>query len=247
MAAPAPPLAQQPCENCSIRARAVCARCQDTQLAQLESLKYCRSFDAGQVIVWAGERMEFVGTVLSGMADLTQQLVDGRRQMVGLLLPGDFVGRPGRAVARYTVTATTATTLCCFKRDQFEDLLQETPDLAGRLLAMTLDELDAARDWMMLLGRKSARERIASLLVILARREAALIGQIPEGRIGIELPLTREAIADRLGLTLETVSRQFGALKADRLIVLEGARRVVVPSFAALVAECGDDAEEALA
>ena len=95
----------------------------------------------------------------------------------------------------------------------------------------------------MLLGRKSAREKIASLLVILARREAALLRRRPEGRIIVNLPLTREAMADYLGLTLETVSRQMSTLKRAGVIELDGKRRVIVPMFEALVAESGDDSD----
>ncbi|MDS9468543.1 Crp/Fnr family transcriptional regulator [Paracoccus sp. MBLB3053] len=237
---------QQACDICPIRTRAVCAHCDGDELAELETMKYYRSFEAGQVIVWAGDRMDFVASVVSGMAGLTQQLEDGRTQMVGLLLPSDFLGRPGRDLASYTVTATSDILLCCFRRKPFEKLLRETPHLASRLLEMTLDELDSARDWLLLLGRKSAREKIASLLVILARREAALIRQRPGGRIVIELPLTREAMADYLGLTLETVSRQMGALKREGLIELEGKRRVNIPSFENLVVESGDDTDGGL-
>ncbi|MFH5776081.1 transcriptional regulator FnrL [Paracoccus sp. NGMCC 1.201697] len=231
------PHSQQACDTCPIRPHAVCAGSPPDQLVVLEGLKFRRSFTAGQVVVWAGEEMDFVASVVSGVAELGRELEDGRRQMVGLLLTGDFLGRPGRAIAPYTVVAATDMTLCCFRRAQFEQLLTKMPALANRLLEMTLDELDVARDWMLLLGRKSARERIASLLVLLARRESAMIGQTPTDRIAIELPMTREAIADHLGLTLETVSRQLAALKADKVIVLDGKRRVTVPSFAALVAE----------
>lgn len=237
---------QQPCGNCPIRNRAVCAHCEGDELSGLEELKYYRTFQAGQVLVWAGDRMDFVGSVMSGMAGLTQQLEDGRTQMVGLLLPSDFLGRPGRQVAPYTVTATSEIVLCCFRRKPFEDLLARSPQLSGRLLEMTLDELDAARDWLLLLGRKSAREKIASLLVILARRAAALTMQRPKGRFAVELPLTREAMADYLGLTLETVSRQMNALKRDGVIDMEGKRRVIVPAFDALVVESGDDADGGL-
>ncbi len=234
---------QVPCENCPIRYRAVCAHCESAELSELEDMKFYRRYEAGQNVVWAGDRMDFVASVVSGMAGLTQQLEDGRTQMVGLLLPSDFLGRPGREVAAYTVTATSDLLLCCFRRKPFEKLLRERPRVAGRLLEMTLDELDAARDWLLLLGRKSAREKIASLLVILARREAALLRRRPEGRIAVGLPLTREAMADYLGLTLETVSRQMSALKREGVIELDGKRRVIVPSFQQLVLESGEDSD----
>ena len=87
---------------------------------------------------------------------------------------------------------------------------------------MTLDELDAAREWMLLLGRKTAREKIASLLAIIARRDAALQPAAEPGVLVFDLPLTREQMADYLGLTLETVSRQMSALKKDGVISLRG-------------------------
>ena len=99
---------------------------------------------------------------------------DGRTQMVGLLLPSDFVGRPGRERAAYDVVATTDMVMCCFRRKPFEQMMARTPHIAQRLLEMTLDELDAAREWMLVLGRKTAREKIASLIAIIARRDAAL-------------------------------------------------------------------------
>jgi len=187
--------------------------------------------------------MEFVGSVVRGVASLTQAMEDGRTQMVGLLLPSDFVGRPGRDSAAYDVVATTDLVMCCFRKKPFEDMMVRTPHIAQRLLEMTLDELDAAREWMLVLGRKTAREKIASLLSIIARRDATLNLAGVEGQLEFDLPLTREAMADYLGLTLETVSRQVNALKRDGVIDLVGKRHVIVPDFDRLSEEAGDDSD----
>mgnify|MGYP001764929026 CR=1 FL=1 len=231
------------CSDCPIRHRAVCARCESDELGRLEQIKYYRSFQAGQTIIWSGDRMEFVGSVVSGIATLTQTMEDGRRQMVGLLLPSDFVGRPGRPVAAFDVVATTDLVMCCFRKKPFEDMMASTPHIAQRLLEMTLDELDAAREWMLLLGRKTAREKIASLMAIIARRDAALRANAGQGALVFDLPLTREEMADYLGLTLETVSRQISALKRDGIIHLEGKRHIVVPDMDRLLEEAGDDSD----
>lgn len=231
------------CDSCPIKHCAVCARCDADELETLEGIKYYRSFEAGQTVIWSGDRMEFVGSVVSGIASLTQTMEDGRTQMVGLLLPSDFVGRPGRETASYDVVATTDLVMCCFRRKPFESMMAETPHVAQRLLEMTLDELDAAREWMLVLGRKTAREKIASLLCIIGRRDASLKLEGVGGKIVFDLPLTREAMADYLGLTLETVSRQMSALKRDGVIELEGKRHVTVPSFERLLDEAGDDAD----
>ncbi len=232
------------CVDCPIRHRAVCALCESDELSKLEQIKYYRSYQAGQTIIWSGDRMDFVASVVTGIATLTQTMEDGRRQMVGLLLPSDFVGRPGRSTAAYDVTATTDLVMCCFRKKPFEELMSATPHIAQRLLEMTLDELDAAREWMLLLGRKTAREKIASLLAIIARRDASLKSpRSNKGSVIFDLPLTREEMADYLGLTLETVSRQMSALKKDGVIELEGKRHVIVPSINSLMEETGDDTD----
>ncbi|PQO24319.1 transcriptional regulator [Rhodobacteraceae bacterium WD3A24] len=236
----------QDCDDCPIRHRAVCARCEHDELAQLEKIKYYRSFEAGQTVAWSGDRMDFVASVVSGIATLSQTMEDGRRQMVGLLLPSDFVGRPGRESSAYDVVATSDLVMCCFRKKPFEEMMLRTPHIGQRLLEMTLDELDAAREWMLILGRKTAREKIASLIAIIARRDATLALQPPTGGLTFELPLTREAMADYLGLTLETVSRQISALKRDNIIVLEGKRQIRIPDFDALIEQTGDDSDGGL-
>ncbi|WP_108484911.1 transcriptional regulator FnrL [Oceaniglobus ichthyenteri] len=237
-AEPALPSTVGRCSECPIRHNAVCSQCESTELQQLENIKYYRSFAPGQPIVWRGDRMEHVASVVSGVASISQSMEDGRTQMVGLLMGGDFIGRPGREVAPYDVTAVSAVTLCCFRRRPFETLLMTTPNVARRLLEIALDELDAAREWMLLLGRKTAREKIASLLVLIARRS-----HVPgtARTTPFELPLTREMMGNYLGLTLETVSRQISALKAAGVIEADGNRAISVPDMARLRAEAGED------
>ena len=238
------PLLRRDCGSCPIRHRAICARCEPAELQQLEQIKYYRSFQAGQPVIWSGDKMDFVASVVTGVATLTQTLSDGRRQMVGLLLPSDFLGRPGRSHASYDVTATTDLLICCFRRKPFEDLLHSTPHVAERLLEMTLDELDAAREWLLLLGRKTALEKIASLLVIIARRGAV---RTAGPHLVLDLPLTREQMADYLGLTVETVSRKISALRADKLIALKGNREVTIYDLDALIDVAGDETGTATA
>jgi len=135
--------------------------------------------------------------------------------MVGLLMPSDFIGRPGRDQIDFDVIANSDITLCCFQRKPFEKMVIDTPHIAQRLMELALDELDAARDWMVLLGRKTAREKITTLIEMLLRRSETATR---DGAKPVELHLTRHQIADYLGLTLETVSRQFNALKKDGII-----------------------------
>jgi len=231
------------CSDCPIRHRAVCAHCESDELALLDQIKSYRTYAPGEAIAWSGEPMSMVGSVVAGVAMLSSTMADGRRQMVGLLLPSDFLGRPGRAHASYDVVAATETTLCLFDRARFERLVARTPRIERRLLEMTLDELDSAREWMLLLGRKTAREKIASLFVIMARRDAALNRTLPQDGLRFPLYISREAMADYLGLTIETVSRQISGLRKEGLVVLGENRMVHVPDFARLIDQSGDDAD----
>lgn len=228
------------CGECPIRHRAVCSRCDGDELLKLESMKSYRSYSAGDVILWRGEPLDFVASVVQGVANLSKTLEDGRTQMVGLLLPSDFIGRPGRTHVDFDVTATTDVTLCRFERAPFEQLIEDTPHVAQRLMELALDELDAARDWMILLGRKSAREKIATFLDLLARRGNL---DAEPGQISMDMPMTRDQIANFLGLTLETVSRQFNALKKDGIIAFSGRKELLVLDLLALRQATGDDAD----
>ncbi len=231
------------CGNCPIRHRAICAYCEEPELERLDDIKSYKTYQAGETIVWAGEEMPLIGSVVYGVATLSRSLADGRRQMVGLLLPSDFIGRPGRKVAPYDVVATNEVMICQFRANKFNELIDDTPALERRLLDMTMDELDSAREWMLLLGRKTAREKIASVLVIFARRDAHLQDSKLGNGLRFEVPLTREAMADYLGLTIETVSRQFSALKKSGVIVMEDARHITVPDYVRLLDEASDDSD----
>lgn len=235
------------CSTCPIRHRAVCARADEDELAQLEKIKTYRTFKAGEPILWREDELTFVASVVAGVATLSKTMEDGRTQMVGLLLPGDFIGKPGRGVIDFDVTATGETTLCCFDRKAFEHLLVTTPHISQRLMEIALDELDAAREWMLLLGRKTAREKIGTFIGMLVKRQevdilnARKTAGAAVGDGDFALHLTREQIANYLGLTLETVSRQMNAMKAEGILRFTKGRRFEVLDMQLLHAASGDD------
>lgn len=229
------------CQGCQIRRRAVCSMCDASELIELDRIKTYRSYQPGEEIVATGEEMHFCGSVVTGYVSLKRTLADGRRQMVGLLFPSDFLGRPMRREAQYDAEALTEVTLCTFDRRRFEGVLGHSPALEKRLLQMTLDELDAAREWLLLLGRKTAREKIASFIGMVGRRAGTLDAALPHEGQAFDLPLSRENMAEYLGLTIETVSRQINGMKKEGLIELISARRLIVLDYALLLESAGDD------
>ena len=231
----APPLDPPACATCAVRHRSLCAALTSEEIAGLNRISQRRNFASGEVVALEGDETFAHGNVVSGVAKLVRGLEDGREQIVGLLFPSDFMGRPlapGQG-APHTIQAATKLELCVFPREPFDALIADHPALERKLLERTLGELDAARDWMLLLGRKTAAERVATFLHTIARRSRE-VGCEPAA--GFDLPLTRQDMADFIGLTIETVSRQVTKLRKDGVIVLEGNRRIARVDMARLAA-----------
>jgi len=212
--------ATSPCADCAIRNQVLCASLGDLELAKLSRMSHKKHFARGETIIHAGSVSPIFANIVSGVLKLAHTTGDGREAIVGLLFPADFVGRLFGVRTDTDVTALTDVELCIYPRQNFEAALTDFARLERQLLASTLDALDFTREWMVLLGRKSAEERVASFLLVMAQRL-----KTPPGA-AFDLPLTRAQIADVLGLTIETVSRQMTRLKAAGVIQMPSVRSV---------------------
>lgn len=230
------------CDHCPVRHQAVCGAMDDVQIQKLSLIAHRKKVSAGQTIISDAEPVDFFANVISGAVKLTKTLPDGRQQIVGLLFAPDFLGRAYSKSNPYSAEAATDVEICTFPNTAFERLAGEYPGLQHRLFQHTLDELDAARDWMLLLGRKTAEEKVASFLYMLARRSLLTgCGQQKAEISTFELPLTRADMADFLGLTIETVSRQLTRLKTAHVIRLSSNRLIMVPDVARLASVAGQE------
>lgn len=227
------------CVSCEARHRGICGALDGDQLVALAKVSHQHKIREGEELVGDAEQIDSYANVLSGVVKLTKTLSDGRQQIVGLQFAPDFLGRPFRAESSINAEAATDVTLCSFPKAAMDRMMKEHPGLEHRLLKQTLEELDEARDWMVTLGRKTAAEKVASFLLLIARNIDPEAGT---GRkaVTFDLPLTRADIADYLGLTIETVSRQLTRLRADGVIRIENNRHVIVDDSARLEARCGD-------
>jgi len=170
--------------------------------------------------------------ILSGVVKLTKMSRDGRQQIVGLQFAPDFMGRPFVENTDVEALASTMVRLCSFPVSVLEELLEETPAMERRIYRQTMAELDEARDWLFALGRKSAREKVASFLLLITTH--ADPDQVADEALEIELPLKRADIADFLGLTIETVSRQITNLRKAGILEVIDRNRVNIPHLDAL-------------
>jgi len=221
------------CTTCVVRNRAICASLDADELALLSKLGRRQRVKAGHTLLWEGDDAPVVANVLDGVLKLVVASADGREQIVGVVFPSDFIGRPFGKESPYSATAMTDAEVCIFNRKSFDDFACAHPDLQHKLLRRTLDELDRARHWMMLLGRKSAEEKVASFLLEMSER---LSGQGCGGgaRSSFELPFGRQQIADILGLTIETTSRQLTRMRAAGLLDLPSRREIAIIDRAAM-------------
>ena len=191
-----------------------------------------------KTVTFAPRRLIFMETapaaslynVTDGVVKIYKMMPDGRRQVTGFLFPGDFLGLIQNETYAYSAESVTETRLCQFPRVRLETLLKELPTLEQRLLGMASHELAAAQDQMVLLGRKSARERVASFLLMLSKATERQGLQADF----IAVPMSRSDIADYLGLTMETVSRSLTQLSSEGLIRLSNEKHVQLVDRAGL-------------
>ncbi len=187
------------------------------------------SLKAGAHLFREGDEVERLHQVTSGVLRLTRLLEDGRRQVIAFGYPGDIVGFPSNGRHHTDCDALTDVHLQPYRRAALEDG-QGDPLLHKNLLQAALREIGAMQDHFMMLGRKSASEKLASFLLVLSSRCGESVGPYTE----IELPMSRSDIADFLGLTTETVSRTFTHFRKNEIIALERSHTVIVLSPEAL-------------
>lgn len=228
------------CETCVVRNRAICAGLDNREIEVLSALGRRRSVTAGEPLIWEDDDSLLVANVIDGVLKLTTSTEDGREQIVGVAYPSDFIGRPFGATSHASVVALTDARVCVFGRNDFDRFAREHPELEHKLLERTLSELDRTRAWMMLLGRKTAPEKIATFLLDMSDRFGDIgCAPIKAPARRFALPFSRQQVADLLGLTIETVSRQFTKLKQDGVIELPSRREVEILDRPALSALAG--------
>lgn len=204
------------CETCGARAFSVCGSLGPADLAKLDALAEATAFAPGQPLAHEGDPADYLFNITSGSVRVYKLLSDGRRQITGFLFAGDFLGLASGDRHLFTAEAIEPSTACRFRRTAYQALVHDSPSLERALLDRARHELAAAQSQMLLLGRKTAQERLASFLLDLPSQDP--LRPNAEGRV--RLPMTRGEIADYLGLTIETVSRVLTKLKTQGVIRL---------------------------
>lgn len=223
------------CEACRVRNAGMCAVLSDDELRLLASNARRTRHEPGDSLILEDSRLTSYANVTDGIVKLSRVLRNGKQQLVGLQFAPDLLGRLFGKDNALTVEAASEVDLCKVPREILEELVASNPALKQRLLDQSLQELDEAREWMVTLGRKDAQQKVASLLVLFARRSGLDVDG-DTGPLEFDLPLSRSDMADFLGITVETVCRQLSRLRSDGVVEIANHRHVVVPDVPRLTA-----------
>lgn len=215
------------CLHCEARTRSICSVIDPDNMARLAQYSHRLSVAPGKTFIQEGEAATDFYIVTAGHVKLFTLMPDGRRQITGFGQSGDFLGLASGATYAFSAEALGPLSLCRFSRTGLGLLRREFPELELRLMEEASRELVQAQRRMLLLGRKTARERLASFL--LEQHHLS-----PTKEIVIHLPMSRTGIADYLGLTIETVSRTLNALQREMMITITQVTQITLLNLPAL-------------
>ncbi len=218
------------CDTCQVRQEGICAALDAGAREQLLQISRRKALPPHHVIFRDGDEADHYFSITSGIVKLVKTLADGHQHIIGLIYQPDFMGQTLNRRHSYAAKSATEVELCVYPRAAFDAFMKSHPELERQIFEMTIRELDVCRDWTLLLGRKCSFERVAGFLLMMARRMPKAAGH-DANSVHFELPFTRAEMADYLGLTLETVSRQFSRLKSQAIIALPSSRDITIPDI----------------
>jgi len=205
------------------------------QLERIDAHGAKLQFTRNEPIFNQDDPADQVFRIISGTVRLCRYMPDGRRYIVDFLLPGDLMGFVESPDLPVGAEAVTDVTLMAFPRACFDQLAEQNPDVRAQLLRHLSCNLLTAQQHLFVLGCQKARERVASFLLRLADRVGASCGD------RLDLPMSRQDIADHLGLTIETISRTITGLRSTGAVLVPNTHQIVLRDKAALSALAAED------
>jgi len=205
------------CESCRVKGLSICGGFAVDHAEELAGITQRVSCTAGSTLFTEGDQADYFYTVTNGVVQFSKYLLSGRRQILGFLLKGDFLGLAVQDQYSYTAEATTNCNLCQFNKKQFERLMSTYPTLEHTLFNAVSNELMEVENRMVALGHQLAEKRLAAFLTWYWDRMQYLS---PTSETSVTLPMTRRDIADYLCLSIEAVSRAFTKLRTQNIIAL---------------------------
>ncbi len=204
------------CLLCAIRSLSICDALDESELRELVRLSQRVRFGSKEPLFSEGDQSDASFNVSEGTVRLYKLLPDGRRQIIGFALPGDFIGVATGVRYGLSADAIEPVRACRLPKEPFSRFIESKPRMLQRMNDFARNELVLAQNHMVSLGRRSAEEKIAAFLIGWRDR----LERIGRSTKTIHLPMSRQDIADYLGLTVETVSRTLTRLERENTILI---------------------------
>lgn len=230
------------CVGCPVRESGICGAAGTGGTRHFGHAARSLTLKVRESVFAQGDPTHHLVNVVEGVVRLSKDLPDGREQVLGFGTPGSVLGAHAGPTLGHSAVAITPVRVCQVAWSRLERLLDRFPPMERRLREIVSADLEAAQDHMLTLGRKTARERVATFLLGLARKEAAAADAPDVGGVTVPLPMSRADIAAHLGLRIETVSRTFSEFTRKGLIRPCGPHRFRVPDTRRLAGLAGGDA-----
>ena len=212
------------CSLCKIRSYSFCRCLNDDQLEIFSKVSFEKKFTDKENIFLQNDPSTHLYNITEGNVKIYQLLDDGRIQIIGFLYPGDFFGTYKNNKYNYSAEAIGNLRVCVFDQRVLDKYMDQNPILAKELLNETSYELTLAQDRMTVMGRLNAIEKIAIFLINISNQRKRIGWQSNP----ISLSMTRQDIADYLGLTIETVSREISKLKTSNIIKIISLKQLFI-------------------
>lgn len=234
-----------PCIDCPLRAQPLFLPHTEEELALVQFLKRREiTLEAGETVIHEGQTNTRLFTLLEGWAYRFKTLSDGRRQILNFLLAGDFIGVQQKMsdAAAHGVVTLTAARLCVFDRDALWELHRGQPSMGFNVTWLTAHEESLVDDNLLSIGQRSAEERVATALILLYKRAAALRGTDDDKAGGVPFPVTQQHLADALGLSLAYTNKTLRKLQQRGLFhIADGRLALLDPKALARLADLYGD------
>ena len=222
------------CTSCKVRPYSFCRCLKEEDLRHFAGISSEKKFFDKQNIFLQSDEGKRLYNITEGNVKIFKLLQDGRIQIIGFLYPGDFFGSYKKGKYNYSAQAIGDVAVCEFKEDVLNNHMDENPALSRELLNMTTNELVLAQDRIKVLGKLTATERIASFIQNISKQRARIKWQDNP----ISLPMSRQDIADYLGLTIATVSREITNLKTSSVIKMISTNQIYISDKTKLTELC---------
>ena len=215
------------CSECNIRSYSFCRCLQEDKLKEFSNISSEKKFQNKTNIFLQQDDAKNIYNITEGNVKIYQLIDDGRIQIIGFLYPGDFFGSYKNGKYNYCAEAIGDVRVCIFEQKKLDEYIDKNMVLAKELLNQTSHELTLAQDRMGVLGKLDATERLAKFLMNISEQRKRIGWQ----NNPISLPMTRQDIADYLGLTIETVSREVSKLKTSNIIKVLSSKQIYINDF----------------